>query len=297
MAFVRKYWIVGLVILLVATHAVVIGYVRSEATRLKTVAASEIPIGLFYKQSQDRQWLTQLRVHLQVPPERRLVARATIEHNRWVVHEAVEETLRRLDESLFQDPALVAVKEEIKVAIDEVLHEAIVEKIVINDRVDLDVREFRWRPSQELIMPGEESQAAKTSTLTSVRPIRPTLSEQNEHAEAKSTPKANMANTERKITLKDMATVDTATVDMAKSRLRVDTPPNQRHLATPNLLLPAMPSQPRPAMPNQLRNRLTQQSPARDMALPKRLSPQVTKPLVAGRASVQRTRAYGRHRT
>ncbi len=182
MAFVRKYWIVGLVILLVATHAVVIGYVRSEATRLKTVAASEIPIGLFYKQSHDREWLTQMRVHLQVPPERRLAARATIEHNRWVVHEAVEESLRGLDESLLQDPALVAVKAAIKTAIDEVLHEPIVEKVVINDRVDLDVREFRWRPSQELITPGEEAQAARSSTLTSVRPIRPTLSEQNEHA-------------------------------------------------------------------------------------------------------------------
>lgn len=181
MAFIRKYWIVGLVILLVATHAVVIGYVRSEATRLKTVAASEIPIGLFYKQSNDRQWLTQLRVHLQVPPERRLAARATIEHNRWVVHEAVEEALRRLDESLFQDPALVSVKEAVTTAINEVLHEPIVEKIVINDRVDLDVREFRWRPSQELITPGEETHAAKSSTLTSVRPVRPTLSEQNGH--------------------------------------------------------------------------------------------------------------------
>lgn len=183
MAFIRKYWIVGLVILLVATHAVVIGYVRSEATRLKTVAASEIPVGLFYKQSSDRQWLTQVRVHLQVPPERRLAARATIEHNRWLVHEAVEEALRRLDESLFQDPALVSVKEEIKTAIDEVLHEPIVERVVINDRVDLDVREFHWKPSQELITPGEEAQAARTSTLTSVRPVRPTLSEQNEHSD------------------------------------------------------------------------------------------------------------------
>ncbi len=187
MSFVRKYWIAGLVILLVAIHAVIIGYVRSEATRLKTVASSEIPVGLFYKQSSDRMWLTQLRVHVQVPPERRLAARATIEHNRWVIHEAVEEALRRLDESLLLDPSLVAVKDEIKKAIDEVLHEEIIERIVVNDRVDLDVREFHWRPSQELIMPGEEAQAAKSTTLTSVRPIRPTLSEQNaEHADGES---------------------------------------------------------------------------------------------------------------
>lgn len=179
MSFVRKYWIAGLVILLVAIHAVIIGYVRSEATRLKTVASSEIPLGLFYKQSSDRYWLTQLRIHVQVPPERRLVARATIEHNRWIVHEAVEETVRRLDESLLLDPSLVAVKEQIKLAIDEALHEEFIERVVINDRVDLEVREFHVRPSHELITPGDEIQSPKSSTLTSVRPVRPALSAQN----------------------------------------------------------------------------------------------------------------------
>lgn len=178
MSFIRKYWIAGLVILLVAIHAVIIGYVRSEAMRLKTVASSEIPLGLFYKQSGDRLWLTQLRVHVQVPPERRLAARATIEHNRWFVHEAVEETVRRLDESLLLDPSLVTLKEEIKRAVNEVLHESLVERVVINDRVDLETREFHVRPPRDLIAPGEESQAPQQSTLTSVRPMRPTLSEQ-----------------------------------------------------------------------------------------------------------------------
>ena len=179
MSFIRKYWIAGLVILLVAIHAVIIGYVRSEATRLKTVASSEIPLGLFYKQSSDKYWLTQLRVHVQVAPARRLAARATIEHNRGVVHEAVEEAVRRLDESLLLDPSLVGVKEEIKLAIDEVLHEEFVERVVINDRVDLETREFRLQPSNELIAPGEENLSPRSSTLTSVRPVRPTLSEQH----------------------------------------------------------------------------------------------------------------------
>lgn len=179
MSFIRKYWIAGLVIVLVAIHAVIIGYIRSEATRLKTVASSEIPVGLFYKQSSDRQWLTQLRVHVQVPPERRLAARATIEHNRWLVHEAIEETMRRLDESLLLDPSLVAVKAAVKGAIDETLQEELVDRVVINDRVDLPTREFYVRHPQDLISPGEEDLAAKSSTLTSVRPVRPALSEQN----------------------------------------------------------------------------------------------------------------------
>lgn len=180
MSFIRKYWIAGLVILLVAIHAVIIGYVRSEAMRLKTVASSEIPLGLFYKQSSDRYWLTQLRVHVQVPAERRLAARATIEHNHWLVHQAVEETIRRLDENLLLDPSLVTIKEEIRRAVNEALHEALVERVVINDRVDLETREFHLRPSQELIAPGEENRSPKSSTLTSVRPVRPPLSEQTE---------------------------------------------------------------------------------------------------------------------
>lgn len=184
MSFIRKYWIAGLVIVLVAIHAVIIGYIRSEATRLKTVASSEIPVGLFYKQSSDRLWLTQLRVHVQVPPERRLVAKATIEHNRWLVHEAIEETLRRLDESLLLDPSLVAVKAAIKEAIDEALQEELVNRVVINDRVDLETREFHLHPPHDLISPGEEDLAAKSSTLTSVRPVRPALSEQNAAAHA-----------------------------------------------------------------------------------------------------------------
>lgn len=183
MSFIRKYWIAGLVIVLVAVHAVIIGYIRSEATRLKTVASSEIPVGLFYKQSNDRQWLTQLRVHVQVPPERRLAARATIEHNRWLVHEAIEETVRRLDESLMLDPSLVAVKTAIKQAIDETLQEELVNRVVINDRVDLQAREFYVRPPQDLITPGDEDLAAKSSTLTSVRPVRPALSQQNAAAQ------------------------------------------------------------------------------------------------------------------
>lgn len=179
MSFIRKYWIAGLVIVLVAIHAVIIGYIRSEATRVKTVASSEIPVGLFYKQSSDRLWLTQLRVHVQVPPERRLAARATIEHNRWLVHEAIEETIRRLDETLMLDPSLVAVKAAIKEAIDVALQEELVNRVVINDRVDLPTREFDLRPPQDLVSPGEEDLAAKSSTLTSVRPVRPALSEQN----------------------------------------------------------------------------------------------------------------------
>jgi hypothetical protein len=189
MSFLRRYWIAGLVLVLVSIHAVMIGYVRTEATRLKTVASSEIPLGLFYKPSLDRMWITQLRVHLVVPPAKRLAARATIEHNRWVVHEAVEETLRRVEPDLLEDPALVAVKEAVRLAIEEVLRETgLVDRVVINDRIDLPCHEFRLRPSGDPTRPGDESQMADARTLGTARPVRRTTSEQiaDQHADAES---------------------------------------------------------------------------------------------------------------
>lgn len=188
MSFIKRYWIAGLVILLVAIHAMIIGYVRAEATRLKSVSSSEIPIGLYYVQSSDRQWLTQLRIHLAVPLERRLAAKATIEHNRWLVHEAVEEALRQIDRTLLTDASLLKVKETIKHVIDETLEESVVDQVVISDRVDLPVDHFRPRIQQDLTAPSESLEPVDAATkLTSTRHERKTASQQtvlpDSHAE------------------------------------------------------------------------------------------------------------------
>ncbi len=142
MSFVRRYWIAGLVVSLVVIHAIIIGYVRSEATRIKIAASNEIPIGLFYIQSEDREWMSQLRVHLEVIPDRRLAAKATIEHHRWLIHQSVEEKLRQINADLLSDAVLLEIKDMIKLAIEEALQEAIVARVLVNDRVDIPVRRF-----------------------------------------------------------------------------------------------------------------------------------------------------------
>lgn len=150
MSFLKRYWIAGLVLCLVVVHAVIIGYVRSEAAKIKVTASNEIPIGVYYVQSKDRNWMSQLRVHLLVPPEQRLAAKATIEHHRWVLHEVIEEKLRQLDPALLQDAVLLEIKEQIKLAIEETLQENIVEKVVVNDRVDLPIHNFQYKPAYDL---------------------------------------------------------------------------------------------------------------------------------------------------
>lgn len=153
MSFVRRYWIAGLVMSLVIIHAIIIGYVRAEAARVKITASNEIPIGLYYIQSEDRRWTTQLRVHLEVEPERRLVAKATIEHHRWLIHEVVEEKLRQIDRSLLNDAVLLKIKEEIQLAIEEALQEKVVKRVLVNDRIDLPVDHFPLPVAPDLTEP------------------------------------------------------------------------------------------------------------------------------------------------
>lgn len=153
MNLVKRYWLAGLVICLVVIHAVIIGYVRAEATRIKVTASNEIPVGVYYIQSADKMWLSQLRVHLLVLPEQRLASKATIEHHRWLIHELVEEKLRQLDPVLLEDAVLLEIKEQIKLAIEDALQQQIVERVIINDRVDLPTQVFQYERLYNLTQP------------------------------------------------------------------------------------------------------------------------------------------------
>lgn len=150
MQLLRRYWIAALVMLLVMIHAVIIGYVRSEARQVKVSASQEIPLGVYYVQSPDKQWLSQLRIHVLVRREIRLAAKANIEMNRWLVHQAVEEKLRQVDPSLLTDPVLLEIKNQVKAIVDETLAEELVEQVVINDRIELPTERFHAKPAYEL---------------------------------------------------------------------------------------------------------------------------------------------------
>ncbi len=153
MNIVKRYWIAGLVVCLVVIHAIIIGYVRAEATRVKITASNEIPIGVYYVQSRDKLWMSQLRVHLLVLPEQRLASKSTIEHHRWLIHEVIEEKLRQLDPALLEDAVLLEIKEQIKLAIEDTLQQQIVERVLINDRVDLPTHKFNYEPLYQVTQP------------------------------------------------------------------------------------------------------------------------------------------------
>ncbi len=184
MQFMRRYWIAGLVLLLVFIHAIIIGYVRAEAAKLKSVSSGEVPLGLFYVQSEDRQHLTQLRILLAVPLEFRLSAKATVEHNRWTVHEAIEQALRQIDKSLLRDSSLLKVKELVEQTVEKILDEEVVDDVIVCERIDWPVNQFCLRAPQSLTVPSESLEPLDAVTKpTHARKQRLTASEQTETPE------------------------------------------------------------------------------------------------------------------
>jgi|694.fasta_scaffold00009_86 hypothetical protein len=151
MDIVRKYWVATMVLLLVVIHAVIIGYIRSEAKQVKFTASYEIPVGVFYVPTADKQRLVQLRVHVLVDPDLRLSSKATMEMHRWLVHEVVEERLRQLDPTLLADPALLEVKTQIKAVLEDTLEENLIDRVVINDRLELPVDRFQVKPAYDAL--------------------------------------------------------------------------------------------------------------------------------------------------
>lgn len=153
MHFIKRYWIAGLVLVMVGLHAAIIAHIRSEAASIKIAASSEIPVGVYYVQSLDRQWMSQLRVHVLVPPAKRLAARATIEGNRWLIHEAIEERLHQLSPELLRDAVLLEVKAQIKLALEEALQEPIIERVLVNDRVEIPIHRIGYPIEDVLTRP------------------------------------------------------------------------------------------------------------------------------------------------
>jgi hypothetical protein len=150
MQVLRRYWIALLVLLLVVIHGVIIGYVRSEAKQVKITASNEIPIGVYYLPSEDKKWLSQLRVHVLVRRELRISAKATIEMNRWLIHEAVEQRLRQLDPTLLSDPVLLEIKSQIETVLEDTLEDELIERVVINDRIDFPLDRFSVKPAYDV---------------------------------------------------------------------------------------------------------------------------------------------------
>jgi hypothetical protein len=137
--FFRRYWIAGLVLLLVIIHGSIIGYIRSQASRLQTTVSREFSLGEFQFVSPDRKTWTRFQVHAVLTHNRRFQGRNTLNQQFWQVHEAIEQYFRNTEPALLKDPKMVEVKAGLKKVIDERVGDSLVDQVLVTQFMELPV--------------------------------------------------------------------------------------------------------------------------------------------------------------
>lgn len=137
---VKRYWAVGLILLMVVTHAIAIGYVRSRVARLTTVKSSAIEIGSFrFQPVSDPSIVYQFHLHAVVDPVKRNLGEERLTQMRMEIREASEQLLRQVDPAWLEDPAQTQLRDRLMNVVLTHLDEPLVQRVLITDWLKIPV--------------------------------------------------------------------------------------------------------------------------------------------------------------
>lgn len=138
--FIRRYWVAGLILLMVAVHAAVIGYVRSRVSRLQSTQSTAVDIGSFRIQPvEDPSTVYHFRLHAIVDPSKRHRGEEQLTKMRLEIREASEQMLRTIDLVWWEDPAQGRIRDQLIDVVLKHLDEPLVQRMLITDWLQLPV--------------------------------------------------------------------------------------------------------------------------------------------------------------
>ncbi len=140
MKFVRRYWGAGLILLMVAVHAAVIGYVRSRVARLSRLESTAVEIGSFRFQTiNDLSTVYHFDLHAVVDPSKRHRGEERLNQMRMEIREASEQLLRQVDPAWLDDPEQIQIRERLMDIVLKHLDEPLVQRVLLTDWLELPV--------------------------------------------------------------------------------------------------------------------------------------------------------------
>ncbi len=141
MKLIRRYWAAGLILLMVAIHASVIGYVRSRVSRLSEMASTAVEIGTFRFQTvKDPDKVYHFQLHAVVDPAKQHRGRDRIIQMRMEIVEASEQMLRQVDPNWLEDPTQSQIRDQLMAVVQRNLDEPLVQRVLITNWLELPVQ-------------------------------------------------------------------------------------------------------------------------------------------------------------
>lgn len=140
MKLIRRYWGASLIVLMVAVHAVVIGYVRSRVSRLSSLQSPVVEIGSFrFQPVSDMDTVYHFNLHAVVDPSRRRRGEERLHLMQMEIREASEQLLRQVDPQWLDDPAQTQIRDRLMGVVLKHLDEPLVQRMLITDWLELPV--------------------------------------------------------------------------------------------------------------------------------------------------------------
>lgn len=140
MNLIRRYWVAGLILLMVAIHAAVIGYVRSRVARLQSRESTAVEMGSFrFQPVDDLSTVYHFRLHAIVDPSKRHRGEERLSQMRLEIREASEQVLRQIDPESLDDPSQSHIRSELMRVVLNHLDEPLVQRMLITDWLELPI--------------------------------------------------------------------------------------------------------------------------------------------------------------
>lgn len=134
MKLIRRFWAPVVILVMVAIHAAVIGYVRSRVNRLSSLQVNSIEIGRLRFQNIGEPNLTyQLQLHAVVDPSHHFRGEQALTLARMEIIESAEQMLRQVDVKWLADPAQKEIRERLMDSVLQHLDEPLVQRVLITD--------------------------------------------------------------------------------------------------------------------------------------------------------------------
>lgn len=147
MSLLRRYWAAGLILMMVAVHAAVIGYLRSRVARVGDVTSTAVELGRFQFQPIERMdTVYQFDLHAVVDPSRRFHAEERLTQMQMEILEACEQMLRQVDPQWLGDPTQAQIRRRLMDEVQKHLDEALVQRVLITNWLQLPVHAVELAP-------------------------------------------------------------------------------------------------------------------------------------------------------
>lgn len=130
---IRKYWIGGLVLVMVGLHASIVGLIRYQASQAKVDVSCEVDLGFFLAYPNENNVPVSMRLHAIVPVNHRVKSRQLIELNQAQIRQAIEEHIRQIDHRVLRDPYLSDLRTQLLDVLVQTIGAASIEDLAITE--------------------------------------------------------------------------------------------------------------------------------------------------------------------